>query len=392
MRTSRSAGCRVIVKGVVLAALLLTCGAALAGLGNADSAKTREPSIPALVTPSGSAVEPATTGSSSTSPPPAAGAERLSMYVAPEPVASPSAVSAPPPITSVQQFGAERSLSNDDFDYDALPGRLSDLGLRRLWSEGLDLERQELLLDSARRYELIVGEVPEESYTYWRIARNYWRYGESLPTESVDQRLHYFELAESWAGRGISIDPDCAPCMLWKFVAMGRQATTKGLLSAVGDVREMQRLLRRGIELKPDHADNEGNATLGNLYYAGAVFYRVIPDWFWLRWFLGVRGDKERSLEYARKAVDLAQVRVDYRVELGAALLCLGVDDDRSEAIAEGVEILEAARQLPPYLSTDHLDRAHAAILIESPEKACGYSRDGFIDMDAVLEESGAKH
>ncbi len=367
--------------------LLLLCTAPAAAVESDLESLASPPSAIPSSPPESSSDE----GVESPFEPAAPAVEQLSMSAASEVAVGPSPVSAAPPITSVQQFGVERSSSNSEFDYEGLPGRLASLDLRRLWSQGLDLERQEKLLESARTYELIVGDVPEESYTYWRISRNYWRYGESLPSESRDERVHYFELAEQWAGRGISIDAECAPCMLWKFVAMGRQATTKGLLSAVGDVREMQRLLRRGIELKPEHADNEGNATLGNLYYAGAVFYRIIPDWFWLRWFIGVRGDKERSLDYARKAVEIAQVRVDYRVELGAVLLCLGRDENRPEVVDEGVEILKLARTLPRYLSTDQLDQTHAAVLIESPDKACGYSRDGFIDMDAVLAESHAK-
>jgi hypothetical protein len=309
---------------------------------------------------------------------------------APEPAPRLPDVSARPANHNADRFGTA-PIDSDDFDYASLPGRLAEPSLRELWREGLDFERRGVLLESTRRYELIVGEVPEESYTYWRIARNYWRYGESLPLDEKLERTRYFELAQSWSGRGISIDPDCAPCMLWKFVSMGRKATTNGLWSAAGDVDEMSDLLSRGIALRPEHADDEGNATLGNLYYAGAVFYRVIPDWFWLRWLVGVRGDKELSLEYAREAVEISKVRVDYRVELGAVLLCLGTDKERPEAVAEGMRVLRSAQQLDDYLPTDHLDKSHAAVLVDSPEKACGYSRDGFIDFDEVLEESNVK-
>jgi len=323
---------------------------------------------------------------------PVASADRLTIQAPSNPMRDglPPVDAAPARVYS-SQFGGVLAASGAGFDYDQLPGRLSDPGLRRLWSEGIELERRENLLESAQRYELIVGAVPEESFTYWRIARNYWRYGESLPQESKQERVRYFEQAEDWAARGLSIDPECAACMLWKFVAMGRQATTKGLMTAVGDVREMERMLRRGIELQPGDADFPGNSTLGNLYYAGAVFYRVIPDWFWLKWFVGVRGDKRRALEYIREAVELAPVRVDYRVELGAVLLCLGTDKRQPEAIEEGLRVLEEARHLDPFLSTDHLDISHAQILMDHPDKACGYSRDGFIDLKAVLDDADTK-
>lgn len=320
------------------------------------------------------------------SPPSAAAGERRQAGELPRVAAAP-----PPSATgNVDQFGHAGGRGEAPLDLDALSGRLADPALHDLWRQGLAAERAERLLESAAIYELIVGHVPEESYTYWRIARNYWRHGESLPLDEKDARLGYFELAETWAGRGISIDPECAACMLWKFVSMGRQATTRGLLSAVRDVREMDQLLTRGIALQPDHRDGAENSTLGNLYYAAAVFYRVVPDWWWLRLFVGVQGDKDRSLDYARRAVALSEKRVDYRVELGAVLLCVGTQRRDPARLSEGMAVLQTARSLDDYLSTDHLDKAHAVTLMASPAMACGYSRDGFIDVDALKDEARA--
>jgi len=335
----------------------------------------------------GSEARPVSTGPTlAAAPAPRSARDAIGVPPAPVDVAA-----APPPaISNVDQFGSARLRGVEGLDLASLPGRLADPALRDLWSQGLAAERAERLIESAGIYELIVGRVPEESYTYWRIARDYWRHGESLPLEDKEGRIRYFELAESWAGRGISIDPECAACMLWKFVAMGRQATTRGLLSAVRDVREMDELLTRGIALQPDHRDGAGNSTLGNLYYAAAVFYRVVPDWWWLRLFVGVKGDKDRSLEYARRAVEISGNRVDYRVELGAVLLCLGTTRGDAARLGEGLAVLREARALDDYLSTDPLDKAHATTLMASPEKACGYSRDGFIDVESLKEQARA--
>jgi tetratricopeptide (TPR) repeat protein len=267
-----------------------------------------------------------------------------------------------------------------------LPGASEDPRLRELWVSGMRLEQSEDLVASAQQYQRIVALRPEASLTYWRIARNYWRKGESLSFDAKRGRIEYFELARDWAQRGIDTDPECGECMLWKFVAMGRLATTKGLLSAVSSVSEMGSLLDRGIALRPTYADSPNNTALGNLYYAGAVFYRVVPESIWVSWIIGVRGDKERSLEYIRKAVEISDGRVDYRVELGAVLLCLGVEKKDSGRLAQGTEVLREARKMKPYLSTDYLDLGYAQKLIESPGLACGFSRDGFIDIAEVIE------
>lgn len=294
---------------------------------------------------------------------------------------------APPPNDTSELWGREMA-GVESFDFDALPGRLSDPAYRTLWREGLELEREERLLESSERYERIVAQVPEESFTYWRLARNYWRAGESLPLDATEERLSYFKRSKRWAERGIATDPECAPCMLWQFVAMGREATTEGIWTAARHAKEMSQLLERGIELNPEHADDAGNSVLGNLYYSGAVFYRFVPDSWWTKLLIGVRGDLNRSLRFIRKAVEISDERVDYRVELGTVLLCMGERKDRPRLVAEGIEVLKAARKLEPYLSTDHLDLEHAGTLIERPEIACGYSRDGFIDMDEVAERA----
>lgn len=289
---------------------------------------------------------------------------------------------------NVDRFGTADSGLIGPFDPAALPGRLSDPALRELWAQGVEDELAGRFVESARVYELIAGQVPEESFTYWRIARNYWRAGESLSLEEKVERIQFFEQSEVWAGRGISIDPDCAACMLWKFVALGRQATTRGIMSAVRDAREMDRLLTRGIALQPSFNDGEGNSILGNLYYAGAVFYRIVPDWWWLRFFTGVRGDKEKSLSYARRAVEISSTRVDYRVELGAVLLCLGTANRDPARLSEGKAVLEQAMVLDDFLGTDVVDKEHASTLMETPDLACGYSRDGFIDIESMKDEA----
>jgi tetratricopeptide (TPR) repeat protein len=305
----------------------------------------------------------------------------------PAPPELPAVSLAPPPSNTSRLWGTETA-TVDSFDFDALPGRLSDPAIRGLWREGLALEREERLLESSELYERIVARVPEESFTYWRLARNYWRAGEALPVDATDERLGYFKKAERWAARGIAADDDCAPCMLWQFVSMGRQATTEGIWTAARNAKEMSRLLERGIELQPEHSDDAGNSVLGNLYYSGAVFYRFVPDSWWVKLLIGVRGDLDRSLEYIREAVAISEQRVDYRVELGTVLLCQGQREGDPASVREGIEVLEEARRLPPYLSTDHLDIEHAGKLIEHPEIACGYSRDGFIDMDEVVSRA----
>jgi tetratricopeptide (TPR) repeat protein len=264
------------------------------------------------------------------------------------------------------------------------------------WTEASLLERQAFgLLDSdpelargryleaARQFEALTLATPGDGDPYWRASRCRWFAGEILPAEDKAQRLEQFTAAESLAARGIEANPECAECMLWRFIAMGRIATTRGVAQGMRTAAEMGRMLDRGIELQPSHRDGDGNSTLGNLHYSSAIFYRVLPDWFWLGWILGIRGDKERALEHAQTALAMHPGRLDYQVEVGSQLMCLGVSDGHQERLDEGARLLEELLQAQTNSLRDQRQLAAAEVMLESPPKSCGFSGDGWVEIDA---------
>jgi hypothetical protein len=241
---------------------------------------------------------------------------------------------------------------------------------------------KKVFLASAQRFEQIADETRGLGTPYWRSARSYWFLGELLPLEQKKERLRYFRAAEGLSQRGLDQDPVCAECMLWKFIAMGRIRTTRGLAAGIGGAAEMAQLLDQGIALRPTHRDGENNSTLGNLHYGSAIFYRVLPDWIWLGWFLGVRGDKERALDHARIALDLHPRRLDYRVEVGSQLLCLGAREDQPERLDEGARLLEELLEAETHSFRDERQIAAARIMLEAPTKSCGYTGDAWVEID----------
>jgi tetratricopeptide (TPR) repeat protein len=267
--------------------------------------------------------------------------------------------------------------------------------LARLWAEGRTLGRSaralerddprqaiSLYLRAARHFERIADERPTLVPAYWRGARCYWLAGDTLPVEIKEERIEYFELAEALSTRGIEAEPDCAECMLWKFAAMGRLRTTRGIWTSTRQLSEMADLLDRGIALEPSYADSPTNSTLGNLHYSSAIFYRVFPDWFWIGWLLGVKGDKERALGHVQTALALHPTRLDYRIELGSQLLCLGNARGNDAQLDEGREVLQAAILLEPETQDDAREIAAAHIMLEAPAKSCGYAGDTWIELD----------
>jgi hypothetical protein len=280
----------------------------------------------------------------------------------------------------------------------AAPGDLA-----RIWSEAVDLERTswdleesdlersyDLAIQAAGRFEavtewLVVAPTPSvEPYhhAYWRTARTHWLAAERLEVVERVRRREHLSRAIEFSDRGLSADPECAPCMLWKFNSMGRRQQIDGLFSGARNVKAMAQLLDQAILLQPDFHEGERSSTLGNLHYVSAIFYRVLPDWFWLKWIIGVRGDNERALEHARTAVAMHQSRVDYRIEVGSQLLCLGVTREDSKRLAEGQQIMVEATTMVPYNLHDEREIAAAHVMIAAPNKACSYAGAEWVEID----------
>jgi tetratricopeptide (TPR) repeat protein len=236
------------------------------------------------------------------------------------------------------------------------------------------------MVEASARYAALARAHPDSAFLAWRIARNHWRYGERLPIDAKTERHDAYSQALTWSDRAIQADPECGECVFWKMASMGRLATTVGAVESASMAAPIAELIDRGIALRPTYSDNEWNHTLANLYFASSAFYRMVPDWFWLEYVLGVRGDKDRALEYIETALEMAPQRVDYNLEHGVVLTCIGVDRDDEASLARGRASLQRAQKLPHLLGTDAIDQKSAALLLRRPELACGYSRDGFVD------------
>ena len=248
------------------------------------------------------------------------------------------------------------------------------------WDEALRLEAAGDLLPSAARFEAAAEAGRAEAW--WRAARGYWRFAESLPLDEAARRTGLFTHADGCAARGLEADPSCGECALWRYASLGRLTEHLGWLWGARHAREMRDLLDLGIALKPRHRDANGNSELANLYYASAIFHRLVPEGIWLRLLVGVRGDTDRALDDIHRALAISAGRVDYHVEHGAVLLCQGRRRHDAARTREGRDVLRHALSLAPSQPSDVVDQRYAAELLVAPEKACGFSRRGFIDTE----------
>jgi tetratricopeptide (TPR) repeat protein len=241
------------------------------------------------------------------------------------------------------------------------------------------LEDEERFLEAAEIFEKVAAALPSAGHPRWRAARAWVREAARLPLAEKERRLELFERADRAAREGVEREPGCAECHLYRFVALSRMATTQGIWSAARQAKEMTKVLERALELGPTHVDSAWNQEIANLHFAAGVLYRVLPDSSMAKAVLGVRGDPARALAHLRRAVEITPSRIDYRMELGATLLCLGSRGKQAGALEEGKAVLAAVETLPDRQWSDPVDRAHERVLRAEPARACGYGRDEWI-------------
>lgn len=283
------------------------------------------------------------------------------------------------PLLLLLLFALASSPAHADFA-SVLATHPNGAALRALWLEGQASEREDELDVSAERWEQLARAMPGEAEPLWRLSRIEWRRAERLAPDRKAERLAGFRTAEAHARACLAFAPRSAECMFWLAAALGRITTTLGVLESARLAPVVADLLERAIALRPTHEDGPDDTTLGNLYHYSAAFYRLVPDWFWLSWVLGVRGDKERSVDFSRRAVAISPQRLDYQVELGAGLLCLGTYERRAELVREGKEVLRHSQSLEAFAEA-RLDMTYAQLLLERPDRACTYARDGWIEV-----------
>lgn len=222
----------------------------------------------------------------------------------------------------------------------------------------------------------------QKAEIYWRKARNLYDTAEEMPREAKKERLNNYMQMQDLSKKCMAADPKTAECYMWLGTGLGREGTQKGVLNMLSQIAIVEGYFLKTIELKSTYRAEQGQAnTMGDAYYALGQFYRLVPDWGAVKLLYKTKGDKQKSVEMLRKAVELEPKRAEYVKELGISLVCLGKTTNNQKATDEGIQWLKKVETLPTIKPTDEIDKKHAKMILGNLELACGYSRDAQQDI-----------
>ncbi len=220
---------------------------------------------------------------------------------------------------------------------------------------------------------------------------NYYEIAEKLDVKKSDEKqwkLDMYAKMVATAEAGMKCAPDKGECYFMRGLANARMSTTKGILSSLFSAKQIEEDWLVAVTKKSDYVTQHGENLQASANIALGVYYRLCPSFFLLKWTFGISGDLEKAVTYCKRAYELDPTRIEIVKEYGIALITRGLDNDNTNDITAGKELLEKVSTLPIRLNTDKVDIEHSKMLLADITLCPGYSRD---EQQEISEEAFKK-
>jgi hypothetical protein len=162
-------------------------------------------------------------------------------------------------------------------------------------------------------------------------------------------------------------------CALLLGAMIGKIASIDGIFSSLKKAKQVEKLWLSVVKSKYNHRFAESSSMQGNARYALGMFYRLVPDFFLMKWLFDVKGDIRKSVQYHKDAIAVDPPNPCSKIMLAASLLCSAKGDTNSVDGKEGLQQLRDARHLAARSMMAKACQNDTARLEREPGKACGY-------------------
>jgi tetratricopeptide (TPR) repeat protein len=174
---------------------------------------------------------------------------------------------------------------------------------------------------AAELYQAVPLDTPQAGEAQWQLARCYWWLADH---RDHSQRIKNFELANRAAAEAVRLSPDSADAHYWLGACLGLLAAEKNNLGSLRLVEQSIREMHAVIERQPGH---------GLAQYTLGVLYCKTPGWPFSI------GDLQKSLAYARQAVELQPGVVLTHLGLAETLISLNHRDQARQELLLALDL-----------------------------------------------------
>lgn len=228
----------------------------------------------------------------------------------------------------------------------------------------------------------------------WMVADAAFQLGASYSSEKdLPYARSVFVRGQKSAEKCIQMKADHPICQLFLGAMIGKIASIDGIFSSLKKAKLVEKLWLDVVNSKYNHRFGETASLQGNARYALGMFYRLVPDFFLMKWLFDVKGDIKKSVKYHKEAIAVDPPNPCSKIMLAAAMLC-SVKGDTTEADGqEGLKHLRDARQMAAKSMVAKACQNDTTRLEKEPGKACGYetARQQETSEDEFKKKQGAQ-
>ena len=140
--------------------------------------------------------------------------------------------------------------------------------------------------------------------------------------------------------------------------------------------RENPRTLNDVYDSNQEYMFEDGYSLQGLQRYALGIFYRVVPDFFLLRWIFGFSGDIDKSIKMHRESLTFkAGNGPCSQLMYAVAMLCKTGGDKGEKETKTAFKVLSKLEKFKTNDESGLICVKDATKLKQKPDNACGYTK-----------------
>ncbi len=212
--------------------------------------------------------------------------------------------------------------------------KVADLGYASKFKEA-----NALLLGLEKKY-------PKESIIMWQLSANYFFIATKIDGADADVKANNLRAGMIRSKKCLELLPKSPGCRLAYAALYGTLGLVEGIFDTISSMEEVHDSLHLALELsKTKNFPMAPRGITSHHVALGAIaeFYRLVPDWWIFKVMAGVRGDKEKSWNYA-KQIPVENLGVANIVVRSA--LCWGGASENMKIVEHGLNVLSTSMQM----------------------------------------------
>ncbi len=208
----------------------------------------------------------------------------------------------------------------------------------------------------------------------WQAADASFQYGNTMtdPKDFPKARA-LFAKGKSYSDRCLRIQPENPLCKFYLGVNVGKMASIDGIFASLKNAKLVERMWVETTESPYNHQFSEKTSLQGASRYALGMFYRLVPDFFLMKWLFDVKGDINKSVAYHRENLHYDSPNVCSKTMFAVSLVCEGKSDFSTPSGQQGLAQLREAKTLPVTSAVLAMCAKDLPRLEQNPKLACGY-------------------